>query len=289
MANRKIFYPPLQSEPPTHLKVGDDHYEAHVVPNPSYPFIYHRANAYAMPHWHENIEILYSHGNGGVICDRESYEVQEHDIIVFNSNTLHAVPEFEGVTHACLIVDGAFLERCDIVPEKIKFNCVVRDPEVSAAFLRVAEEVEAMRAGEPYGPAGVKAAILDLVVRLCRDHSISATDGKTRVDGIKRAIGYIKANFDEALTVEKIASAVNMSKYYFCREFHRETGLTVVKYINNLRCREAEKLLHRGKYTVSEVARMCGFENLSYFTRTYKSIIGCTPSDSRAKTDAEEI
>ena len=85
----------------------------------------------------------------------------------------------------------------------------------------------------------------------------------------------------EPLTVDEIADHVKVSKYYFCQEFHKETGYTVVKFINNLRCREAEKLLRGSEYTVSEIARMCGFENLSYFTRTFKSIVGCTPSALR--------
>ena len=83
------------------------------------------------------------------------------------------------------------------------------------------------------------------------------------------------------MSVDEIADHVKMSKYYFCREFRRETGYTVVRYINNVRAREAERLLKQTDAPVQEIARSCGYENLSYFTRTFKSVTGKTPSETR--------
>ena len=54
-------------------------------------------------------------------------------------------------------------------------------------------------------------------------------------------------------------------------------------YINNLRCREAERMLRSGEETVGEVARRCGFDNLSYFTRTFRAVVGKTPSELRER------
>ena len=235
-----------------------------------------------MPHWHENIEILYFHGDGGIVCDRTSYDVHTHDIAIFGSNTLHSIPLAAEVVHECLIIDSAFLEKCDIPVSKIKFDCVVSDETARKLYRDVSDAMSCRNNGDDaFGAAAVKSAILSLMVYLCKNHSNSDPAEQGHGESVKRAIGYIKSHFDEPLTVEQIADSVNISKYYFCREFHRETGFTVVRYINNLRCREAEKLLRDGKYTVSEVARMCGFENLSYFTRTYKTIVGNTPTASR--------
>lgn len=289
MSAKISFYAPVCHEPPTELHIGDNHYEPHVVPDPSHPYIYHFGNVCAMPHWHENIEILYFHGKGGIICDRASYQVNEHDIAVFGSNILHAVPRCEGVTHDCLIVDGAFLSKCDINTSELKFDCVVRDKTVSELYRAVMGEIIRMRDGDEYGAAAVKVAILALVVQLCRNHSNRDNGERCHGDAVKRALGYIKSHYDEPLSIDRIAHSVNISKYHFCREFHRETGFTVIRYINNLRCREAQKLLHEGKYAVGEVARMCGYENMSYFTRTYKTIIGKTPTESRAGAGTDSV
>ena len=69
-----------------------------------------------------------------------------------------------------------------------------------------------------------------------------------------------------------------LSKYYFCRIFKNITGSTVIKYLNMYRCMKARELLSSGKYTVSEAALECGFENMSYFSKTYKAYSGSVPS-----------
>ena len=55
--------------------------------------------------------------------------------------------------------------------------------------------------------------------------------------------------------------------------------MTVVAYINATRCRNARNLLLGQKHSVSEVAALCGFENSSYFSKTFKAVMGCLPSD----------
>ncbi len=257
-------------------------YESHVIPDLAYPYKFHFKHLLCMPHWHENLEILQFSGKGSVICDRMSYDVEAGDIAVISSNMLHSVPECGDTTHDCLIIDSAFLVKNNINVTELKFERIIRDEAVSKLFGEVMDEVVRVYRGDEYSAAAVKAAILTLVVRLCRNYSVIEDVEYGRSDVVKRALGYIKAHYSEPLTVDMIAGKVNISKYYFCREFHRETGFTVVGYINNLRCREAEKLLRSGKHTVGEVARACGFENLSYFTRTYKAIIGVTPSQTRA-------
>ncbi len=285
MSSSTLFAAPKDNLPPTDVYVGDSHYEAHVIPDPAHPYVYHFGNICVMPHWHENVEILYFHGECGIICDRQSYAVNSGDIAIVNSNTLHAIPKCNNVTHDCLIIDSAFLAKCDINISEIKFDTVITDKKATERFVSAMDEIVKMRDGDEYGAASVKAAILTLMVHLCREYSIPDAVDHVHSDTIKRAIAYIKSHYEEPLTIDSIAANVNVSKFYFCREFKRETGYTVVHYINNLRCREAQKLLRRGNHTVGETARMCGFENISYFTRTYKEIIGYTPTESKNGND----
>ena len=79
---------------------------------------------------------------------------------------------------------------------------------------------------------------------------------------------------------ERMARAMGMSKFYLCREFKRATGQTVIEYVNSYRIQKAAQLISGG-YTVSEAARACGFENMSFFTKTFKKYLGCLPSSYR--------
>lgn len=264
-------------------------YEPHKINDPSQPYFFHLGNSGFMPHWHENIEILYFHGDASVICDKKEYSVSAGDLAIIGSNSLHASSKSYDTKHDCLIVDSAFLAWGGIDVASLRFDCVVRDAEMSDLFCRVAREVGLLGGDDAFGSAAVMAAILTLSVELCRKYSHKVDNDRARGSVVKRAIGYIKSHYDKSFSIEDIAEAVNVSKYYFCREFHSETGYTVVRYINNLRCREAERLLFANNYSVSEIARMCGFENMSYFTRTYKSIIGKTPSQTRNEGKGAQI
>ncbi len=259
---------------------SETNYEPHILKDSSQPYIFHFGNVDAIPHWHENIELLYFYKKSKVICAREEHYVDEGDVAVFASNALHSVQSLGGF-HDCLIVDSSFLKKNDIDISDLKFETVIRSQAISERFLTVAEEIRRLSAYDGFGAAAVKASILSLMVELCRGFSHVGDDAEGCSEVVKRAIGYINAHYGRYLTINQIAESVNVSKYYFCRKFHKETGYTVIQYINNLRCREAEKLLIKGKCSVGEAARLCGFENLSYFTRTYKTIIGHTPTKSK--------
>ena len=259
--------------------MSDNLYEKHIVPDPSKPYIFHERHGalYICPHWHENIELLRFYTNGIVICDRTSYEVKAGDIAVFSSNALHSIPQERSAEYDCLIVNSSFLIENDIDPAKIEFDCVISDERARELFDAAVSEITSK---DSFRAAGAKAAILTFMVCLCRNWSKPLDVRETR-SIVRRAIGYINSNLSSDMTIDEIAENTTVSKYYLCREFRRETGFTVVRYINDLRCREAERLLKRSDATVSEIARSLGYDNLSYFTRTFRSITGKKPSEVR--------
>lgn len=261
-------------------------YEKHIVPDPTKPYIYHpqRKNIYFLPHWHENIEILLFHSQGTVICDREMYEVAPCDIAIFGSNSLHSIPKEKPAVYECLIIDCGFLSENNIDPLDLTFDCVIKDNTATQLYRQAASEIQSQ--DKPFKAAATKSALLSLMVYLCRTFSRPQTmqiTNEKASGAVRRAIGYINSNLSKPMTIDEIADKVMVSKYYFCREFRRETGYTIVRYINDLRCREAEKMLKSGQANVSETARSLGYDNLSYFTRTFKNITGYTPSEVRAK------
>jgi AraC-like DNA-binding protein len=72
-----------------------------------------------------------------------------------------------------------------------------------------------------------------------------------------------------------------MSTTAFCNFFKRKTGKTVITYINEYRIAQACKMLISTDKNIGEIAFECGFNNISNFNRTFKSIIGKTPGTYR--------
>ena len=126
-------------------------------------------------------------------------------------------------------------------------------------------------------------AVLGLMLLLHRQYVVGKepTAPSTSISAqIKQAILYIRQNPGKDLSLDEIAKHVGLSKFYLSREFKKQTGQTLTTHINIVRCREARRLIEEGM-SISSAAIACGFENLSYFSRTYKLLMGRLPSKEK--------
>ena len=88
---------------------------------------------------------------------------------------------------------------------------------------------------------------------------------------------YVEAHYNGKPDVNELAEKVNLSIAAFCRYFKKQTRQTFTNFINQYRVNEAKNLLLQDK-TVTEACYATGFEQLSYFNRTFKKITGENPS-----------
>lgn len=86
-------------------------------------------------------------------------------------------------------------------------------------------------------------------------------------------------NFHRTITLQEIASVANMSPTAFCRYFKNRTQKSLTRFIAELRISHALKLLQNKDYAISDVCYECGYNNPVHFNKSFKTIIGCTPSD----------
>ncbi len=258
-------------------------FESHNLSNKKIPFIYHHDTPPHphMPNWHNNIEILYfTKGTGTAIIDSEEYNVCANDIFIINSNNIHTVHSKDTISYHCLIVDSDFCVANGINCAEIEYNGLIRSKEAEKLYMKAIHELDC---NFPFKEAGCKAAVLELMVYLSRNFASGSTkksvSEKKSNESIRLAIGYIRAHLNEKLTIEEIADEIGLSKFHFSREFKKVTGFTVISYINTLRCRNAKKLLAKNEFSVHEIALKCGFENDSYFSKTFKKYSGLLPSE----------
>lgn len=250
-------------------------YEEHSLENKK-PYIYHNHGTGFQSHWHENIEILHFKSSGKILCDRTEFFIPKGGFAVIGSDVMHTVNTQSKSFYDCFIPDSNFCTENGIDVSALEFKCSVSDGNLEKLYKILTDEIENPHA---FSDAGTKAAILNFMVYLCRNYGRPKKNGVLNDLNIKKAVTYINSKFTEHLTIEEIASNAALSKYYFCREFKKATGFSVIKYINMKRCHTAEKLLATKKYNVSEAASAVGYDNLSYFTRTFKNITGHLPGE----------
>jgi two-component system, response regulator YesN len=98
---------------------------------------------------------------------------------------------------------------------------------------------------------------------------------------IRRALTYITEHFTEPITLADVARAARLSRFHFCRLFHQETTVPFHDYLQELRIARAKILLADRYLRVSEIAYAVGFNDLSHFDRTFRKVVGCSPTSYR--------
>ena len=270
-------------------------FESHLFGSKQLPFIFHLdihkedLTDNLDMNWHPSIELLYfTNGSGKVFCGTQVFDVSAGDLFIVNSNMPHAIASETVVYYHCLIVDDEFCLSNDIDTDNIIFQSLLKEKQAASLFETVVREFHSMY---PFKNAGIKSAVLNLLVYLARNCAETVTAPPKSVsmkdENLKLAIGYIKSHINEKLSLDEIASEAGLSKFYFLREFKKMTGETPVSFINKTRCENAKKMLKSGQYSIKEVCEKNGYDDLSYFSKNFKRYTGTTPSNYIKKTIAD--
>ncbi len=265
-------------------EISDIIYEPHIKRKDKLPFIFHidDVRCRAMANLHENIELLYiMEGAGRVVLGDRSVSARPGTIIAVNSFVAHSASTQERLRYACLIIDTRFLLENGININTLRLSEAIDDAEAAARFLEIIEEYA--RAGD-FSEAGIRASVLRLLVHLCRNHS-APSESRYSPDAagflsVCTAVEFVKNNLCSRITLDAVAASAGLTKYHFLRKFKRITGLTVLEYVNTVRCQHARQLLVGGA-SVKDAAIRSGFDNFSHFSSVFKKYTGVLPSEIR--------
>ena len=105
---------------------------------------------------------------------------------------------------------------------------------------------------------------------------------------VKRALEYIHANFRQELLLSDVADAVHLNKSYLSQLFQKSVNVPYSKYLEDLRLKEAKKLLRTTNMPASEIAELVGFSSQNYFTKVFKNRVGISPIKYRTSPTEEQ-
>ena len=101
---------------------------------------------------------------------------------------------------------------------------------------------------------------------------------------IQTVLDYFDSHYRENLTLESAAQLVSLSPNGLVKKFHQETGFTPIDYMIHLRLQHAKILLQETDRSITSIAEECGYENIFYFSRSFKKETGCSPTLYRKNT-----
>ncbi len=240
-------------------------------------------------HWHYNVEIIrVKKGELLITLDNKKILAKKGDIVFVNSETLHGATPSD-CEYDCVVFNLAFLKTgnvaCDsFLDSLLNHNAVVLEKITSLAGKTAINKLfSALKTRENGFQFIVFGAVNELIGSLKENIDYSyKIDGLTQKDEknvakLKRILSFIRDNFDKELTLDDMANASGLSTKYFCSFFKNMTGKTPFGYLNDYRIERASRKLLGSDLPITQIAFSCGFNDLSYFIKTFKKIKGCSP------------
>ncbi len=93
------------------------------------------------------------------------------------------------------------------------------------------------------------------------------------------AMQHISNNFTEYVSIKDFCNRHNINASYFGYLFRKETGIYFNDYLNQIRINNAMNLLKNTNYKISQISKMSGFGNTSYFIQCFKKRTGLSPAN----------
>jgi len=94
---------------------------------------------------------------------------------------------------------------------------------------------------------------------------------------IRNVFDYTFSHYYEKITIDNVASLLNMTRQSFCRYFKSKTKKTYIQFLMEVRIGSACRLLVEDEKNVSEISYECGYNNISHFNHQFKFITGKKP------------
>lgn len=95
-----------------------------------------------------------------------------------------------------------------------------------------------------------------------------------RVDRVTEILG---RRLDEPPSLKELGREVGCSPYHLSRTFSQVMGMTIPRYVRQVRMERAAELLRSGRYNVTEAAMEVGYSSLSHFSQAFCETMGCCP------------
>ena len=250
-------------------------------------------------HAHNFVEIAYvSSGSGTHWLGKSEFCCSAGDYFIINYNVPHKFdssgemvvyncifkPEFidcsmlgcrdfNDITGSYLL--GTFLPFTGIRVSEQKFRA---GGETGRLFITMYDEYRSGRMG---GIQLLRALVIELLIRTLRQAASREPIRYSKDSGMNHALDYIRSHLRDDVSLEELAMMAFLSPAYFCRQFRKQTGMTVTGFRRKLRINEAKRLLAGTDRTVQEIAENVGYDDTRYFSHVFTGMEGVTPTQYR--------
>lgn len=243
------------------------------------------------PHQHVRIEINYvKKGNCILHLDNESVNFREGEIMIITSGINHL---FEAGSAGTTLMQLEFLpevfshfdlnigdESTKLTPvilfsEQNRLIKIVNNVRIMRAVQRIVNELELKGKYYRYLVVMYYAELLILIYRYMDEAYLPICTN----DSLKKAIAYIRFNYQSDININDVASYTGISERYLRKLFSHHLNLSPLDYLNQIRINKSIELLRNTELSIKEICFLCGFQSPQYFSRIFKQQMGISPRE----------
>lgn len=241
-------------------------------------------------HWHVEFEFIrILKGSFKVIIDDQEFFVPAGSFIFIPAGALHEGRPYD-CEYDCLVFDMNMLMNKN--DSCCKFLRRIIDHEVEIQYVHYGsyndfhqsvwtlfDAISSRKEGYQLTVLGALYQIIGIIFagEYFRSVPEQQSRGHRKIVQLKQALEFMESAYNRQVSLQEMADSVNMSPKYFCRFFQDMTHRTPVDYLNYYRIERACYQLLTTDQSITEVAYGSGFNDLSYFIKTFKKYKGTTP------------
>lgn len=250
-------------------------------------------------HWHEELEVvIVAEGIMSVSIDGSVFSINKGDGLFLNRETLHQMKK--GADSSCLLhslvfhsrlpggsIDSIFWQKylepllSDACFPFCILNCQTHWQK--KALLAAEQAWEACSAEISGYEFSVRNALSDFIYLMHANRPPAGQKSPSKKalrehERTKQMLRYIHEHLSEDLSVSQIAKSALVSDSECLRCFRNIIGVTPIRYVKQYRLQKAEELLRASNEPIAAIAVRCGFQDMSYFSRSFREAYSATPS-----------
>lgn len=203
--------------------------------------------------------------------DGQTLIVKENDIIYLPKHSTYTV--FSKIHGDCYAINFNIAEETKIAPFVINiknYNAVIGSFHIAQKMWKQKTNGYVLKC---------KAELYNIIYAMHQEY-FSGYSPKNKVAVIKPAVDYIHEKYTtKTIKVNVLAKMCNITSEYLRRIFKSVYGVSPIIYINNLKIARAKELLNSQMYSITDVAFLSGFSEVSCFSREFKKTTGISPSE----------
>ena len=250
---------------------------------------------------HDFWEMVYV-DKGKVIVKRDDEEIllNQGDVIFHKPNEFHAIkayeshPNFFVMSFSSTSAPIRCLEKYHTKLDKMLkpyISAIIKEAEATfvipkndTSLKKLVLKDDAIIGGEQLIKSYLEQLLILLVRNVTAIGKVSVFQSKDTMENnlISSIKEYLEASFERRVQISDVCKKFGYSKSYLSKIFHEQTGDTIANYSNQVKIREAKRLIRENNLNLSEISDRLAFDNPQYFSRVFRRITGMSPTEFKA-------